>query len=448
VPHGVGSDRVTPVTGRRMADQARRVREALWALGGVRPSGDFRRAMYDLETADLGLVAREAEGVLGLLVARLWHEGWQPAELARHGRRKDPPVGRIVTAAIAADHVRRDRRSLHPQWAAQADALAPGATPDGWLLDVIEAERYRGGMRRLLIVRSIALLASVRPLPTILPPPGSDPATWDRADSEPGTVDEPVLAKVRALLAQAESTTFEAEAEAFTAKAQELMARHAIDVALVWSRSDRKTRPTTIRLPIDDPYADQKSLLLQIVAEHSQCKAVFHTPYGLQSVVGFASDVAATELLFTSLLVQSQAAVQAEAATAPPGSRVRGRSFRASFLHAYAQRIDQRLAEINRDVQATVEAEQAAAVGGNGGDGSSLLPALVARRDAVDAEVEATFGELVAEPVRGRTDALGWVRGGLAADRAELNPSVAASSAPPPAAPAPTSLNTGQATLF
>ena len=37
----------------------------------------------------------------------------------------------------------------------------------------------------------------------------------------------------RALLAQAESTTFEAEAESFTAKAQQLMARHAIDAAMV-----------------------------------------------------------------------------------------------------------------------------------------------------------------------------------------------------------------------
>ena len=42
-----------------------------------------------------------------------------------------------------------------------------------------------------------------------------------------------VLARIRQLLAKAESTTFEAEALAFTAKAQELMTRHAIDAALV-----------------------------------------------------------------------------------------------------------------------------------------------------------------------------------------------------------------------
>jgi len=223
---------------------------------------------------------------------------------------------------------------------------------------------------------------------------------------------------VRALLAQAESTTFEAEAATFTAKAQELMARHAIDAAVLWSRSTRKARPITIRLPIDDPYADQKSLLLQVVAERSQCKAVSHGAYGLRSVIGFAADVAATELLFTSLLVQSHAALQAEAASAPPGSRVRGRSFRASFLIAYANRIDGRLGQINDAVRESAVAEH---VSVRGDAGPSLLPALVARRDAVDDEVEATFGRLVSCPVGGGNDALGWARGRLAADRAQLN---------------------------
>ena len=139
-------------------------------------------------------------------------------------------------------------------------------------------------------------------------------------DADP-SVDDPVLVKVRALLAQAESTTFEAEAETFTAKAQELMARHAIDAAMLWATTSRDERPTTIRLPIDDPYADIKSLLLQYVASHSRCTAVWDGVNALSTVVGFASDVASTEMLFTSLLVQSQAALRAEGAKAGPGSR-------------------------------------------------------------------------------------------------------------------------------
>ncbi len=125
---------------------------------------------------------------------------------------------------------------------------------------------------------------------SILPPPGSS-GVAGRVSSRSVDADDAVLARVRALLAQAESTTYGAEAAAFTAKAQELMARHAIDHALVWERAGRDESPVTVRLPVDDPYADAKSLLLQIVATHSRCRAVFHERYTLSTIVGFASDV-------------------------------------------------------------------------------------------------------------------------------------------------------------
>ena len=156
--------------------------------------------------------------------------------------------------------------------------------------------------------------------------------------------------------------------------------------------------------------ADIKSLLLQRVAHRSRCKAVYHPAYGLESVVGFASDVAAAEVLFTSLLVQSLAALQAEAAQTAPGGRARSRSFRSSFLLAFTQRIDARLAEINAAVESSAGAEHE----------RSLLPALVARDEAVDAAFDAMFGSLVSGVVRGGTDVAGWVRGEMAADRARL----------------------------
>ena len=100
-----------------------------------------------------------------------------------------------------------------------------------------------------------------------------------------------MLDRVRALLAQAESTTFEAEAETFTAKAQQLMTRHAIDMAMVSAGSRRAERPDTIRIAIDDPYLAAKSLLLQLVAASSRCRAVFHQRFAMSSVVGFAADL-------------------------------------------------------------------------------------------------------------------------------------------------------------
>ena len=60
-------------------------------------------------------------------------------------------------------------------------------------------------------------------------------------------------------------------------------------------------------------------------------------------MVGFAGDVEAVELLFTSLLVQATAAMMRAGSRTGRNGRSRTRSFRQSFLHAYAVRIGQRL---------------------------------------------------------------------------------------------------------
>jgi hypothetical protein len=361
------------------------------------------------------MVDREVEGTLLALVRTLWDTGWQPAEVIRHARRADPRAGRLVAFAVAADHARRDPSTLHPRWAAQVEALALPAVDDttGWMPAFVLRERVDRWVLGAAVVTAVEALRSAGPLRSLIPPPG---ARWSAvaADPEP-TADAPVLVKVRALLAQAESTTFEAEADAFTAKAQELMARHAIDTAVVWARSGGDERPITVRLPIDDPYADIKSLLLQRVASHSRCRAIHHSAYGLESIVGFASDVAAAEVLFTSLLVQAQASLQAEAATAGPGGRARSRAFRSSFLLSFTHRIDERLAEINAAVESAAAAEHH----------GSLLPVLAARDHAVDEAVGELFGPLRSDVVRGGTDVAGWVRGRMAADQARLNDALA-----------------------
>lgn len=319
------------------------------------------------------------------LLPRLWDAGWQPAEVVRQGRRASVRAGRLVAAAVLADHATRAPSTLDPRWAAQVEALAGGGP--GWAdgLDPHDAAA--------VAAEALAICAALGPIAVLLPPPGSSGA---RPAAAPGGIDGGVLAKVRALLAQAESTTFEAEAETFTAKAQDLMARHAIDQAVLWDRRGRGEEPVTLRLPVDDPYARATSLLLQVVAERSRCRAVHLGRYALSSVVGFAPDVEATELLFTSLRVQSQVALRAEA--------TRSRRFRSSFLLAYAGRIGERLAAVNEQVEA----------------GGAALPVLAARAGAVDDAVDAAFGRLGTLRVRGGTDPVGWARGGLAADRAEL----------------------------
>jgi len=166
-----------------------------------------------------------------------------------------------------------------------------------------------------------------------------------------------------------------------------------------------------IRVPIDAPYADVKALLLQIVAGNSRCRASFMPSIGMSRIVGFPDDVAAVEMLFTSLLVQAQSALAAAAKRSAAGSRARSQPYRSAFLIAFANRIGDRMREINEAVLAEVVAEQ----------GSSFLPMLRSQSDAIDDFMAEQFGEMTSAPVRGGYDAAGWASGEVAADNARLN---------------------------
>ena len=383
----------------------------LVALGAhaVDPAGREVAAGELLGCSDV-VVDRELEGSLLRRVSIAWDDGWQPAELVRYARRIDGRAGRVAASAVLADHSVRHAATLDRRWAAQVEAIdAPAVDqPTGWIAAAGRREHLRRFDLLVLALGTLAALLRAGRLQTILPPPGGGGG----APRPTGpAVDDPVLVKVRALLAQAESTTFEAEADAFTAKAQGLMARHSIDAAVLWAETASDERPSSVRLPVDDPYAGIKSVLLHHVAEHSRCRAVWDGVHGLATVVGFAPDLAGTELMYTSLLVQAQTALHAEGTSAGPGSRARSRGFRSSFLFAFTHRIDQRLAEVTAAVRDTARAERS----------ESLLPVLAARDHAVDDELTRQFGQLRSSTVSGGRDAAGWARGTLAADLARLN---------------------------
>ena len=90
---------------------------------------------------------------------------------------------------------------------------------------------------------------------------------------------------------------------------------------------------------------------------------------------GFVDDLAATETLFASLLVQATAAVARAGSSRDSWGRVRTVSFRRSFFVAFASRIALRLQET---VDATVDAMQATV-------GTDLVPLLERRRAEVEA---------------------------------------------------------------
>jgi hypothetical protein len=209
------------------------------------------------------------------------------------------------------------------------------------------------------------------------------------------------------LLAKAESTPYPEEAEACTAKASALMARHAIDHAVV--EGARRGGPTARRIGLEDPYANAKGHLLAAVAEANRCRVVLSPSVGVATVFGYPADLEVTEVLFTSLLVQAASAMHAAGGPSAP-ARFRSRRFRQSFLVAFASRIGARLEEVARQV-----VDEAAAADSSG----ALLPVLAARRDEVDAAVEAACPRLRTTSISA-SDAAGWHAGTDAAERADL----------------------------
>lgn len=218
--------------------------------------------------------------------------------------------------------------------------------------------------------------------------------------------EHPKLARVRGLLAKAESTPYPQEAELLSAKAQELVARYALDGLLDAARDEGGgPRPQVRRLWLDAPYVDAKASLVAAVGQANRCRVAVAIPLGFCLVVGDARDLAATELLVTSLLVQAGAAMLAHERAAGTATG-RTRSFRRAFLLAYAHRVGERLAE------ATAEAYRDA-----GGD---ALPVLAAQEERVAAAFEAAVPHTVAKRSTVSNDE-GWLAGRAAADRARLD---------------------------
>jgi hypothetical protein len=312
------------------------------------------------------------------------------------------------------------RPTLDPRWLDQLAELGSGTRWPGdrtWLH--ARAQQQPTGWHGvvelavgvLALLTGLPTLVQLGPLPGQAPPPSSAPAAGAAAARPDQAVDERVLARVRALLAKAESTTYPAEAQTFTAGAQALMSRHSIDLALLRAAAPRAPADTAaVRIGIDNPYEGAKATLLEAVARANGCRSVWSRSLGFSTLLGYRSDLDAVETLFTSLLVQATRAMTSAGSRTDAAGRSTTRAFRQSFLAAYAQRIGERLRST-----AAEQAERAAAAGG-----TDLLPALVARDEQVDHAVARLFPDLVRHRVRPLTDREGWLGGTGAADRAVL----------------------------
>ncbi|MGW3950795.1 DUF2786 domain-containing protein [Streptomyces sp. NPDC004752] len=363
----------------------------------------FQAALYDgtdsgLDTgasllaadpaADAELARRGAE-----FVATSWRRGWQPADVVRLVRRELEDVHVLLAAALIRAQAPSDG-PRGPRWAAQLADLpaAPARGTDRFSHATAVLELYR-------------LLLRLPTLEAPMDPPSARPGPGGEAASDQGRPAARMLGRIRALLAKAEATGYPEEAEALSAKAQELMARHSIDEALLAAQAPAPDAPGAWRIGVEPPYEQAKAVLLDAVATANHCRAVWNEPFGFSTVIGFAADLEAVELLYTSLLVQATHAMTKAEAAQRAGGRKRTKTFRQSFLAAYAHRVGDRL---------TAAAETQA--------GPELLPVLATREVAVSEHMERMFPRTTSTRLRGVSDAAGWTEGARAAERAQVAP--------------------------
>lgn len=403
----------------RLVDEVRHiidvqaVAEALLELAGRHLDGDpDALAAAPTELAQVmnespELLDRAAQSAASMLVGSTWQRGWLPADLAEWARRNVGPAAvSYLLDAIADEHRTYPPARVHPQWLGQLRDI--GAVM-WWEPGVPHLSRWAqrndlalsGAVRT--VVEVFALLMALPTLPRILPLPGT--ASFGSARPARG-VDEKVLARVRGLLAKAESTDYPDEAEALSAKAQDLMARHSLEYVALLADGGHEPEPATARrLWLDKPYLRAKSLLVGAVARANRCRTVFSENIGFVTVLGDEVDLHLVELLTTSLLVQANRAMLAD-----PGCRHgRTRSFRQSFLVAYASRIGERLTASTEQVTASGAARNPA-----------LLPVLAVRERVVDELMDEMFSGLYHRSVS-ISNAHGWHAGRAAADQANLD---------------------------
>ena len=173
------------------------------------------------------------------------------------------------------------------------------------------------------------------------------------------------LEKIRALLAKAEATHFPEEAKAFTAKAEELMLKWSIDDAMLNMARKGTTDDGTLDLSdiwiSANEYRGPKIDLLTRLVRHHDCKIVLH-PQQYRvidgkskrmvriAVIGFERDRQFVEMVFTSLLLQSElefllpeTQIAMESEIDNSGQAI---SWRNSFMRGYASAVAERLADV------------------------------------------------------------------------------------------------------
>lgn len=218
------------------------------------------------------------------------------------------------------------------------------------------------------------------------------------------TAPDDKLAKIRALLAKAESTTFEAEAATYIAKAQELMLRYSVDEAML-AKADGQARPEPILVTFEGRSQKWWQLLANAAADGAGCKVVMTGvrigPGNIRwtaKIAGLPADIEWAQMLLTSLLLQLESGVRRDGAGL-------GRTWANSYRLGYASRLRSRLAEARLAARRRAEGDT---------DGAALVFA------GNDRDIDGLLGRSKVSKVRMSADH-GYHAGSSAANHANLS---------------------------
>lgn len=180
--------------------------------------------------------------------------------------------------------------------------------------------------------------------------------------------DDRMLARIAALLRQAEGTDNPHEAEAFMTAAQRLATATSIDLAVARSHSATRTAaqvPSMRTITIGEPGSRGLRTYVQLfagiaTANDVRCDVATNSTYVY--AYGFAEDIDASHALYASLVVQMVRACDAYLATGAhrPTPTI---TARLNFQLAFGSRIAQRLAEARDQARREATEDRAAAPG-------------------------------------------------------------------------------------
>lgn len=246
--------------------------------------------------------------------------------------------------------------------------------------------------------------------------------TTDTTTEEP---DLTKLEKIRALLDKAESTAaeFPQEAESLTAKAVELMVRYRIDEAMLQDSKPLQDRGEIVEVtfPIGSgPYVNARLLLAGEIARNHSVKLLQSTGWKGKQVhlIGYETDVALTEMLYTSLFLQATRAMSSKEVKLSKPGYVHGTAFCRSFLIGFAAKIGERLDRANANATDPIWTPNDTEVSGR-----SVAMVLADRKADVEADVFRRYGRIRTARSQG-TASSSWAgshAGAAAADKADLS---------------------------